>query len=380
MSRALTDLLARLAEQLEGRRAAGLYREPALGAGLDLTSNDYLGLARDPELAAAVAVGVRTHGAGGAAARLLGGHAPLFDEAERVLAAMSGRPASLLFTSGFAANVGLIPALAGPGDLIASDALNHASLIDGIRLSRAERAIFPHGDLDALAAVLARPRQGRAIVVTESLFSMDGDLTDLVGLVEVAEAHDAVVVVDEAHATGLYGARGSGRVEALGLSERVLCTIHTGGKALGVGGAWIAGERPLIAHLVNHARSFIYSTAPLPALAIGLMASLDRIRRSPQRVADVHAKAARLRERLRSAGLDLCGSASQIVPVKLGTSAAALEASRRLRALDFDVRAVRPPTVPEGTARVRLSVHADHPDEALERLADALIKVVRELS
>ena len=200
--------------------------------------------------------------------------------------------AALLFGSGYAANIGLLQAIVSPDDLIVSDERNHASLIDGIRLTKAATVVYPHQDLEALQSALQKPRRGRAIVITESVFSMDGDLTPLRDIAEMAERLGAALMVDEAHATGLYGSRGSGRVEELGLRERVLATIHTGGKALGSGGAWVAGSAALRDVLVNRARSFIFSTAPLPVLAAALGAGLDVIQREPFRRRDVHRKAA----------------------------------------------------------------------------------------
>ncbi len=378
MASPLDAFRAHLARALADRDAAGLLRRLALPDGLDLTSNDYLGYASDPALAAALADAVRTHGAGAGAARLLRGHHPVHAAAEARLAAFSGREAALLFASGFAANLGLLPALAGPGDLVLSDALNHASLIDGIRLSRADRVVYPHHDLDAVEAALRRPRPGRAFVVTESVFSMDGDLTDLTALCDLADRHDALVVVDEAHATGLYGPRGSGRVEALDLSHRVLATVHTGGKALGVGGAWVAGDALLVAHLVNHARAFVFSTGVVPAIAAGLTLAVDRLAADAPAVAALHARAAHLRARLRQAGLDLARSESLILPIVLGDNARALSVAAALRRDGFDVRAVRPPTVPAGSARLRVTVRAPVPQAALDRFADRLLHHVQD--
>jgi len=233
-------LQAELAARLEGRQRAGLLRDLEQGSGVDFTSNDYLGFASDPILAKTIADGVLQYGSGSAASRLLRGHSPLFERVENKLATFCGRSSSLIFSSGYAANVGLLSALAEPKDIIFSDSLNHASIIDGIRLSKADKRIFPHQDLGALATLLEEPVEGRKIIVVESIYSMDGDLTDLEAVCDVAEKAGAAVIVDEAHATGCFGQRGSGRVEELGLTKRVFATVHTGGKALGVAGAWIA--------------------------------------------------------------------------------------------------------------------------------------------
>jgi 8-amino-7-oxononanoate synthase len=380
MSEALRRFRAGLVAGLEARRTAGLLRAPALPSGIDLSSNDYLGYAADPDLEERVAAAVRRLGIGSGASRLMRGHHPIFEETEARLAGFCGTPRSLLFSSGYALNTGLLQAIAGREDTIACDALAHASLIDGIVLSRARRLRFPHQDFDALAARLRRApaRRGRLFIVTESLFSMDGDLTDLRALCDLAERHDALLIVDEAHATGLYGPRGAGRVEELGLRDRVLCTLHTGGKALGVGGAWVAGDEILAAHLVNTCRSFIFSTAPVPALAAGLLAALQRRAGDDATVERLHRTAAVFRRRLRDTGIDILRSDSPIVPVLLGGNDRAVAVAARLRDDGFDVRAVRPPTVPEGSARLRLTVRAPVAAADLERCADRLAVHLRE--
>jgi 8-amino-7-oxononanoate synthase len=215
--------------------------------------------------------------------------------------------------------------------------------------------------------------------VTESVFSADGDLTDLPALVDLADRHGAAVVVDEAHATGLYGARRSGRVEEAGLTDRVLATLHTGGKALGAAGAWVAGEKALVEHLVNHARSFVFSTAPMPALAAALVASLDRLARDADGPASVHRKAARLRARLSAAGLDLGRSSGAILPVPVGDPRRTVALREALREDGFDVGALRPPTVPEGTARLRVAVRAPIADADLDRFAERLLRRLEEV-
>jgi 8-amino-7-oxononanoate synthase len=306
-------------------------------------------------------------GAGGS--RLLRGHQMAFARLEERLAAWCGAEAALLFGSGYVANVGLLQSLCGPHDLIVSDALNHASLVDGARLSGARKAIYPHADVAAVAEILGRPRAGRAFVVTESLFSMDGDLAPLSELCEVADRAGALVIVDEAHATGLYGIRGSGRVEELGLRARVLATMHTGGKALGSGGAWIAGPAELCDTLVNHARTFVFSTAPLPVLTAALEAALDVVAAEPQRRQEVFRKSSLLRERLRQAGTAVDAHLSPIVPIVTGDNATALALQEGLFAAGFDARAIRPPTVPEGTSRLRVTVRMPVPDAELARFA-----------
>ncbi len=354
--KAKADYLAALADRLEQRANAGLRRSLALPAGIDVTSNDYLGYAQDPELAEQTAETVRLCGIGAGAARLLRGHLPLHDQAERALAIFSNRQAALLFSSGWAANTGLWSTLTTATDVVLSHAANHASIIDGLRLSRAKRLIF--NDFHELDRLLRAPRPARAFVAIESVHSMSGQLTDLLELSRIANQHGALLVVDEAHATGLYGPTGSGRVAELGLQNQVLCTIHTGGKALGVAGAWVAGDAVLVETLVNFCRSFIYSTAVPPAVAGGLLHVLSRLPKDVERVRELHLKSKWLRDALSAEGLDLGGSQGCIIPVILGSPERAMEVAARMRTHGFDVRAVRPPTVPEGTSRLRLVVRA----------------------
>jgi 8-amino-7-oxononanoate synthase len=316
-------------------------------------------------------------GAGAGGSRLLRGNASSFEEMEQRLAAFSGRPSALLFGSGYAANLGLLTTLLSPDDLVLSDERNHASLIDGIRLSGARKAIFPHQDVEAVEQALQGRSARRKILVTESVFSMDGDLTPLGALADLADRHGAALVVDEAHATGLYGRRGSGRVEELGLSERVLATIHTGGKALGSGGAWIAAPAVVRDTLINHARSFIFSTAPLPVLTTALDAALDLVAAQPERRSEVRRKARLLREALRSEGVEVGSGDSAIVPVIVGGNDAALSLAEALGAAGFDARAIRPPTVPSGTARLRVTARFPIADGDLSRFAAEVGRLMR---
>lgn len=362
------DFEDRLAATLRDLRGAGLLRQMRLPNGIDLVSNDYLGLADHPHLAAAMRAALENLPAGSGGSRLLRGHHDIFDRLEARLAAFSGAETALLFGSGYAANIGLLQAIVSADDLLVSDERNHASLIDGIRLTKARTLVYPHQDLQALDAALRAPRSGRAIVITESVFSMDGDLTPLREVADIAERHSAVLVVDEAHATGLYGARGSGRVEELGLRDRVVATVHTGGKSLGSGGAWVAGSRALRDVMVNRARSFIFSTAPLPVLAAALGAGLDVLQQEPLRRAEVHRKSAWMRAALSRQNIH-AGGDSPIVPVIAGSNEAALVLQSGLIAAGFDVRAIRPPSVPLGTARLRVTVRYPVSDDDLQRFA-----------
>lgn len=370
--------LDHLAATREALAREDLLRELAPGSGLDLVTNDYLGLARDAGFRAAAAAAVTAAVAAGEpltapASRLLAGHTEHHRRVEDRLAAFKGTEAALLFPSGYQANVGLLTALLGPDDRAISDELNHAILIDGLRLSRCHKVIVPHGATAAVEDELRRPWPGRTVLVTESLFSMDGDVAPLDAWADLADRHGAGLIVDDAHATGLFGEeRGSGLVERFGIAERVLAVTSTGGKALGVAGAWVGGPRAVVEHLVQRCRAFVFSTAVPPLLLLALEVALDAVAAEPERRRRVLASAARLRHRLTALGLHVVAGEGPIVPVILGGNERALEVARRLRSQGFDVRAVRPPTVPEGTSRLRLSVHADHRWEDLERLATAL--------
>jgi 8-amino-7-oxononanoate synthase len=368
----------RLAATLAELRGAGLLRQMRLPRGIDFVSNDYLGLAEHPYLNDAMRSALAELPAGSGGSRLLRGHHEIFESIEERLASFTGSESALLFGSGYAANIGLLQAIASPDDLIVSDERNHASLIDGIRLTKAATAIVPHQNMDALEAALARPRKGRAVIITESVFSMDGDLTPLRDVCAIADRAGAVVIADEAHATGMYGLRGSGCVEDLGLRDQVVATIHTGGKALGSGGAWVAGSRALRDVMVNRARSFIFSTAPLPVLGAALHAGLDLVEREPERRHDVHRKSSLLRRALADAGVP-SGGASMIVPIVTGTNDTAIELQSGLMAAGFDVRAIRPPSVPPGTARLRVTVRYPQADADLLRLASEVSRLTLNL-
>lgn len=369
---------AALAEALAARERAGLLRQTPPPRGLvDIASNDYLGLATHPHLVERTCAAVQSLGVGSGGPRLLTGQRDAFTELEERLAAFSGTEAALLFGSGYAANLGLLTAVVGWDDVVLSDHRNHASIVDGIRLTGARKVVYPHADVDALGAALRQPRAGRAFVVTESVFSTDGDLAPLADLVETAERHGGLVIVDEAHATGLYGARGAGRVEELGLSQRVLATVHTGGKALGSAGAWVAGSRLLIDTLAQTARSFLFSTAPMPALAGALNAALDIVAAEPDRRAEVHRKARLLRGALAARGALTTAHSSPIVPLRVGENDAVVSLQEALLAEGFHCRAVRPPTVPQGTARLRVTVRSPVADQDLLRFAEVASRLLQ---
>ena len=363
-------------QELDALDAQGQRRRLRLPQGIDLVSNDYLGLAGDARLIERMRDALGRLGAGAGGSRLLRGHHGYFDATETRLAAFGGSETALLFSSGYMANLGLLSTIMTRDDLVLSDALNHASLIDGVRMSGARKHVYAHLDLNAVERVLRTLRPKRTFIVTESVFSMDGDLAPLRELADLAEAHGALLIVDEAHATGLYGIRGSGRVEELGLRERVLATVHTGGKALGSGGAWVCGSRVLCDTLLNRARSFIFSTAPLPVLTAALDTALEIVQAEPDRRADVHRKADLLRVTLRAGGVDCGASASPIVPVLVGRNDAAVDLQRRLLEAGFDARAIRPPTVPAGTARLRVTVRYPVSDEDLQRFAQEGVRLL----
>lgn len=377
-----------LERELEGLSARGLRRRLALSAGIDFSSNDYLGFGRDAELAQAIAgriaAAAERHPAElfAPASRLLRGETGLHRDVEERLARFKGTEAALVLPSGYQANVALLGAILGPNDCVLSDELNHASLIDGLRLSGCRRRVVPHLALAAYEAALAEPAaSGRTAVVVESLYSMDGDASPLVALAEMCERYGALLVVDDAHAAGLFGeARGSGLVEAHGLERRVAASVTTFGKALAVSGACIAGSRTLIDWIVNRARPFIFSTAVSPVMLCAIAASLDHLASHRGRGVTARSRAARLRHRLAELGLEVALSDSPIVPVVLGSNERALAIAAAVQANGFDVRAVRPPTVPAGTARLRISVHADHTEAEIDAVAAAIARAVGEIA
>jgi len=369
--------LRRSLRRVEHRRGAEAVVDGR--AAVDFSSNDYLGLASDPRIAEAAARALRDAGTGAAAARLISGNHPLHDELERELARFKRAPAALLFASGYAANTGAIPALVGRGDAVYSDALNHASLIDGCRLSRAALRVFPHGDVGALEAML-RADAGlfrRRLIVADSVFSMDGALFPLDALAEVARRHGAWTYVDDAHGTGVLGDGGRGAVERWGVEGRIDVVMGTLGKALGTAGAFVAGSATLCEWLMNRARPFVFTTASPPALAAASLAALGIAREEPWRRERLRTNARRLRAGLDALGRPAPGEADgHIVPVLTGGAEATVRAGRLLLERGFLVGAVRPPTVPPGTSRLRLTLSAAHTPEQVDGLLAALAEVL----
>ncbi len=359
--RCTARLAERLAERLRGIDAEGLRRTLRPPAGIDLCSNDYLGLAGHSHLKQRMADAVMAEGVGSTGSRLLRGERSGFARVEEKFARFKGAEGSLYFSSGYLANLAVLTTFPEAGDVIFSDERNHASLIDGARLSRARRVVFPHNDAAALERLLREDGgAGQKFVVVESLFSMDGDQAPLAEYAALCRAAGAELIVDEAHAVGVYGEGGRG------MARDVFVSINTAGKAMGVSGAFVAGPADAIEYLIQRARPFIFSTAPPPAIAAALEASLEVIVNEPERRERLLARARYLRERLGLAG------DSPIIPIIIGENERALAVARELQAAGFDVRAIRPPTVPPGTARLRVTVNQGLSEEVLDRFVEAL--------
>jgi 8-amino-7-oxononanoate synthase len=344
-----------------------------------LSSNNYLGLASHPALKAAAHDAIDRYGAGTGSSRLIAGHVDLHATVEGKLARFKGTEAAVIFPSGYQANVGTITSLVGHGDHVFSDELNHASIIDGCRLSRATTHVYAHCNLQSLtASLVAAPREGRRLIVTDSVFSMDGDCAPLAELVEIAERYHSALMVDEAHATGVLGRRGAGLVDALGLGARVDVQMGTLGKALGSAGAYVAGSRTLIDLLINRARSFIFTTGLAPATVAAAGAALDVVAAEPERRRALTDNAAYLRSGLAAQGF-APGGDTHILPVVLGDNDRAVAFAAALRRHGVLVHAIRPPTVPPGTARLRVTPIATHTRAHLDRALDAFAAALREV-
>jgi 8-amino-7-oxononanoate synthase len=369
------NLLGDLERSLQELGARNQLRTLTPIGGVNLCSNDYLGLAEDPRLKEAtleaVAAAARV---GGTGSRLLAGHDARWNELEEEFAAFAQTEAALYFANGYAANLGLLSSLLGKDDLVFSDELNHASLIDGIRLSGARKVIYPHRDLPALERALREHESEscRKLVVTESVFSMDGDVADVKAMQNLAERYGANLVVDEAHATSVHGPGGAGVVAAAGVTHAVFATVHTCGKALGSAGAFVCGPGVLREFLINHARTLIFSTAMPPYMAGQIRAALRLARGMDAEREGLATRSAELRRSLSREGFNVCGSASQIVPVVIGSNENALAAAAFLQEQGFAVKAIRPPTVAAGTARLRLSLTARITREHVTALVAAL--------
>ncbi|KJJ98175.1 8-amino-7-oxononanoate synthase [Pseudomonas sp. 21] len=375
------DLAARLAQ----RQAEDLYRRrPLLESPqgpevvidgqpmLAFCSNDYLGLANHPEVIAAMRAGAERWGVGGGASHLVNGHCGPHHELELALAEFTGRPRALLFSTGYMANLGTVTALVGKGDSVLEDRLNHASLLDAGLLSGARFSRYLHNDAASLASRLEKA-EGNTLVVTDGVFSMDGDLADLPSLCATARQQNAWVMVDDAHGFGPLGATGGGIVEHFGLSmEDVPVLVGTLGKAFGTAGAFVAGSEELIETLIQFARPYIYTTSQPPAVACATLKSLELLRAESWRRDHLNALIARFRSGAEAIGLELMDSPTPIQPILIGGSAQAMALSAELRQRGILVGAIRPPTVPAGTARLRVTLSASHTEAQVDRLLVAL--------
>lgn len=353
---------------LEGRRV------------LLLCSNNYLGLAGHPELLRAATEATQRYGTSSVSSRLISGHMSAHQGLEERIAEWKGCERALVFSTGYQANIGVICSLLGRGDVVISDELNHASIIDGCRLSRAEVAVYAHNDMDSLADRLAQARGARRVlVVTEALFSMDGDHAALAEISRLAKTEGAWLMVDEAHSAGVFGPRGAGLLAELGLEDEVEVHMGTLGKALGSFGAYVAGSAELIETLINKARPFIFTTGLPPAAAAAAATAIDLIESEPERARTLLARAHTLGLRLRAEGLGVANLDSQILPVMVGRPEDAVALAEELLERGLYVAAIRPPTVPEGTSRLRLSLMATHSDEQMERATREIARAARKL-
>ncbi len=358
---------------------AGIRRRLQIGGGVSLSSNDYLGLAAHPRVKQRMAEAVLRDGAGSTGSRLLSGHRENFIRLERRFARWKGTESSLFLGSGYLANLAALATIPEAGDVVFSDELNHASLIDGLRLSRASKEVFAHKDVYELSRLIERSEtKGQKFLVTESIFSMDGDEAPLNEYAELCRATDTALIVDEAHAVGVMGAKGSGLIEETGIGQEVFLSINPAGKALGVGGALLAGPHWAIDYLVQRARSLIFSTAPPPAMADGLEAALDVIYDQPELRTRLLNLSVRLREALIERGMNVPAGCSQIIPVIIGDSAQAVDVAETLQVQGYDVRAIRPPSVATGTSRLRLSVNIDLDEDTILDFSLALAEALEQ--
>jgi 8-amino-7-oxononanoate synthase len=382
---------SQIREALSELEAAGLLRRPLQISGpqgpeveidgrrvLCFCSNNYLGLADHPALVAASDASTYGEGVGAAASRLITGTMDAHRDAEIAYADFLGSRAAALFSTGYAANVGTVQALVGPGDAVFSDALNHASLIDGCRLSRASVHVYSHRDVDQLESLLRehRPRARRALVITDSLFSMDGVTAPLRDIADLARSFDAGLLVDEAHALGVFGPSGRGLSASLGIEPDVV--VGTLGKAFGVAGAFVAASEEIVSLIRNRARSFVYSTAPPPMVARAAIEALQLVRQADDARKTLLENADELRAKLRSLGFEVPNENTHILPVLIGDNERTMQLSAKLLERGVFVQGIRPPTVPEGTARLRLTPMATHRPEHIERAIGAFASLVRD--
>ena len=382
-------------DELETLRKQGLFRSMRLLQGeqshrvildgrevLLLCSNNYLGLADHPVLKEAAIQAVERYGTGSGASRLVSGNMELHEALEARIAAFKGTEAALVLNSGYAANTGVIPALVGRGDVIFSDRLNHASIVDGALLSRARFVRYPHNDLTALRRLLADTEpSGRRLIVTDGVFSMDGDLAKLAELVAVKREFGAMLMVDDAHGTGVLGETGRGSAEPLNVTAEIEVQMGTFGKALGSFGAYVAASREIVDYLINRSRSFIFSTSLPPAVLASSLAGLDLVDSAEgtalrKKLTD---NVTFFRSALQNSGFNTMGSASQIIPIYVGEAGPTMEFSKQLLAAGIFVQGIRPPTVPAGSCRLRCTVMATHTQEDLSWAAEVMANIGKRL-
>ena len=374
-----------VSERLEELRDRGLYRRMRMVSGpqgprvvldgkpvLLLCSNNYLGLADHPRVREAAADAAMRWGVGAGSSRLVSGTMRIHRKLEERLAEFKHSGTALLYGSGYLANIGVVSALAGKGEVVFSDELNHASIIDGCRLSRAETFVYRHNDMDHLAWALERASGRGAVIATDSVFSMDGDVAPLTELVELARRHRVRLVVDEAHGVGCLGPGGRGAVHEAGLEHEVDVVVGTLGKALGAYGAYVTCDSDVAEYLVNRSRPFIFSTAPPPPAIAGALAALDLLCEEPRRVERLAQNGAALRDELAREGFDVSASTTQIVPLVIGDAAQAMQICELAIEHGVFAQAIRPPTVAEGTSRLRLAVMATHTKDELREAARVL--------
>ena len=344
---------------------------------VDFSSNDYLGLSRHPRVIKKAAEALRVWGAGSGASRLFSGNLRIHEDLERKIAAFKKEKAATVFSSGYLANLGVITALLNEKDLIVVDRLNHASLVDAARLSKAKLWVYPHRNVQKLKELLARAKGfRRRLVVTDAYFSMDGDVAPLDRLYEACRAADTLFMVDEAHSTGVFGKTGRGLTEHFGLSGKSLIVMGTLSKALGSVGGFVAGDKILRDYLINRSREFIYTTAPSPAASAAAMESLSVLEKDASPRKRLWENALFLRKSLQADGFDLMGSEGPVIPIRVGDTAKTMQIKESLKKKNFWVAAVRPPTVPQGTDRIRLSVTASHTKPEMELFLKEFQKAV----
>lgn len=380
-------------EYIQSVTAQDLYRQPVSYHPLDaihvecqgeayllLATNNYLGLTHSPKVKQEMIDAVQQYGTGSGGARLTTGSHPLYEKLEQELAKFKGAEAALVFNTGYMANVGTISAVVNQGDVVFSDALNHASIIDGCRLCKGQTVIYRHADMNHLAELLANtPCLGRRFIVTDGVFSMDGDIAPLDQIVGHAEKHGAMVMVDDAHAVGVIGQGGRGTVDYFGLQGRVHIQMGTLSKSLAAEGGYVAGSQGLIHYLANKARSFIFSTALGPGTVAAAYAALQELQTTPALVDKLLTNARYMRTALTKAGLEVGGTVTPILPIMVGEAALAVKMSEQLKAAGLIVSAIRPPTVAPGASRLRLTVSAAHEQGDLERAVEIIIKVGKDI-